>query len=663
MDGYEIYAGKRVAGLKIQFLQHEYKWSNHCITGNTLGWGITASSIPKSKTMLKELEKLAADIEPDRLLGIPVEEMIYSPATGFVRLSAIPLEQGEDQRNNKLVRMLQAADPGEVRPAACFAGLGILFSEEKSSSSNDSEYLPRLTYPSCEEDVNNILKTMNLYDRLPVFLRAVFWCLLEYRGGLNIVAPQWEKKDFTVNSARLMYAVHSLLPESLRKKAGYRSFVWKETEGISFYFSMEPYGRACFDLRQSYPVIPDSESDELSHYFYEKLAAYWKEKPEKYLELMERFSSYLSQSICTGHELEKIQWIFYDSVSCDGEAPVSLDYIAAHLPELMYWGDQDEAFQSIADHCLSHIHAARMTEEQEKVYLTALIEKVSKRSIGQVCGEISRILCQIKERAPKEAHQELLTLKEKNSAIYKGVKSILLKKEGWSQEFRIIEKPEAGEDKNGKDKNKDNKNEENKNKENKNQPDKLNASGNRRENENQAESGSRRGSGNRKKSDRAKITAKQEKTDKMKTGIIKTEAAYRVLEELEEDGQQAASGPFSEFLLTGLPIGFLTGCVMFLSHYSLMIGHWKIAVGMGGMWLILILNYIFLLRSRRQKRPLWMSIGFCLLEGELMEIVAFYFVNQRFRLYFFIVLGVLAAAVQTFNIIRSGREEKNDTSG
>ena len=42
--------------MKIEYLIHEYTWSNHCISGNKLGWGIVASSIPEDRTYLRELE-------------------------------------------------------------------------------------------------------------------------------------------------------------------------------------------------------------------------------------------------------------------------------------------------------------------------------------------------------------------------------------------------------------------------------------------------------------------------------------------------------------------------------------------------------------------------------------------------------------------------------
>ena len=45
--------------MKTEYLIHEYMWSNHCISGNKLGWGITASSMPEDRAYLRELEKLA----------------------------------------------------------------------------------------------------------------------------------------------------------------------------------------------------------------------------------------------------------------------------------------------------------------------------------------------------------------------------------------------------------------------------------------------------------------------------------------------------------------------------------------------------------------------------------------------------------------------------
>ena len=63
--------------MKIEYLIHEYTWSNHCISGNKLGWGIVASSIPEDRTYLRELEKVAQAAVVDKTGRIEVEELVY----------------------------------------------------------------------------------------------------------------------------------------------------------------------------------------------------------------------------------------------------------------------------------------------------------------------------------------------------------------------------------------------------------------------------------------------------------------------------------------------------------------------------------------------------------------------------------------------------------
>ena len=42
--------------------------------------------------------------------------------------------------------------------------------------------------------------------------------------GLNIVAPNWKEEEFAANTQKVMYVIHSLLPQCIREKAGYVSF-------------------------------------------------------------------------------------------------------------------------------------------------------------------------------------------------------------------------------------------------------------------------------------------------------------------------------------------------------------------------------------------------------------------------------------------------------
>ena len=600
-------------------------WSNRCITGNTLGWGITDSSTPQAKTILKELEKLASDIEPDRISGVPVEELIFSPAAGFVRLRAWPFGEGEDQRPNKLVYILSTKDPAERRPCAYFAGSG-----NWGQGGDDPEktgLLPEVSYPQCREDPDEILQSMNLGEQLPVFLKAVFWSLLEYHDSLNIIAPGWEREDFPVRSGRLMYALHCLLPENLRKKAGYRSFAWKNISGPAFYFSKEAYGNAAFDLEQDYPPLSESDQDELSVFFFEKITEIIKRDAGEYGELMKDISDYLDEFSGKGHELEKIQWILCDRIAeaDSGDQPLSLEYILTHLPDLMYWGREDSALEQVSEHFLVYIRGQELSDEQERLYMASLMDKVAKRTFTPVCKELAWILNRRKEREPGAIGQDLSEIKEKNSTVYKGVRSVLLKEGGWSGEFESDQQDQPV------------------------SPKEADRESDRKEEP---------------VMDKSLMKTAEKKDGKMKrhsrsqdAHINEEKENYRVLEE-DEGKQEEAGASFLSFLATGIPVGFLTGCVMFVSHYSLMIGHWKIAVGMAGMWLILMLNYVLFLKSTQHKRPLWMGIGLCLLEGELIEIAASYFVIQRFRLLFFIILGVIAAALQLINIIRTERKSR-----
>ena len=74
---------------------------------------------------------------------------------------------------------------------------------------------------------------------------------------------------------------------------------------------------------------------------------------------------------------------------------------------------------------------------------------------------------------------------------------------------------------------------------------------------------------------------------------------------------------------------------MYLSHYSLMIGHWKIALGMAGMWVLLMLNYEGVILQRKERYPLWKVIGLCLVEGWIIEAAGWFFRSQKGTYYGF----------------------------
>lgn len=655
MDGHEVYAGKRVAELKAQFLQHEYTWSDHCITGNKLGWGVTASSVPASREILREVEKLAADTEPDRMEGIPVEELIYSPVTGFTRMCTLPLEQGEDGRNNKLVKILQTIDPDCKDPAVYFAGMGQAF----AIGPERSGLVPEKALTAVTEDPDQILIEMGLRDKLSVFLRAIFWSLLEYPGSLNIVAAGWDKKDFADKAARLMYAVHCMLPENLRPKAGYRSYAWKENKGTAFYFSKEVYGRACFELDRAYEAASDSSSDQLADYCFDTLARYWMENPELYHKAMEEVSAYLEDHSGKGMELKKVQWIIYDFARREGEGTLPDTFLLQNLPELLYWGSREEKLHETADRILADIHKKELEPDQEDLYIRALLEKVSNRSLADICNEIEYILKKKDCDEYGEAEDLLRMIKDKNVIIYQCIYEDFSEEDEWRKLFLRIDQdglphePFLREE------------------EDQHEPPSFLQNALRRRGEDGELLEESQVEGKNKAEEEgvaADFVTTQDSEDEQNTdekpsiGKSKrkkrnrTEANYRVLSSEEEPKNLQGNG--KEFVLSSLPTGFLTGCVIFMTHYSLMIGHWKIAVGMIGMWLILILNYAWLLKKIQPARHLWMGIGLCLVTGDLIAIVADYFVRQEYRIIYFTILGVIAATIQVVRVVREVLQAK-----
>ena len=114
------------------------------------------------------------------------------------------------------------------------------------------------------------------------------------------------------------------------------------------------------------------------------------------------------------------------------------------------------------------------------------------------------------------------------------------------------------------------------------------------------------------------------------------------------------------FILTGIVQGFMTGCMIYLAHYTVRLGHWKIALGLFGIWILLLCNYWYILRQKGEWRPLWKIWGLCLTEGLLIDMTAWFFPDQRIRLYFFIILGILVFLMQIAAIIQLiGKQEKD----
>lgn len=691
--------------MKIEYLRHVYTWSSQCITGNRLGWGITASSVPKDKKILREMEKLAQAMEPDRTGAVPVEAVVYSPIVGYVRMRAVPAPSGEDNRVNKEIRILQPVhlEKGEVE-ASFLRPLeeNELWESDGWKSQNQTGELPVEEIEGILSSPQTIAKELGIYDRLPALLRAVFLCLFEYSDGLNVADPSWEKDEMAENAAKFMYVVHSLLPEPLRKKAGYRSYAWQQGEGTAFYFSIRPCGSPYMELPDCKIEKVEAEPEELEDIFYEGLAELYQNQPEAYQEFMTRAAAYLDTRNCTGNELCKLQWLFYDWMRREGKKELSRKYLMEHLPELFYWYPKEPALRELTDSIVRWLHQEKWTKEEIFCYVNALQEGVTKSSMERICQELIWVLTDLLSQNRNLAKEVFAEIEHRGRALY-GILLFSARKqtgtilaEIWEEKMGTLERmeeflsvcpgtlPEECKD-------------EivqqgigllNRNlfqEENYYTFDRIMAALNREDQwitvlEDFVEQLT--ASKDKLKDDQLVVACSVERllAHHVPKGEYMTlqkewacrqegqadestvpeenrdmEAQIRSIDTEEEEEEE--EGSFLDFLLTGYPQGFLTGCILFVSHYSLMIGHWKIALGMGGMWLLLMLNYILLLKHKATGRAMWKNIGMCLVEGYLIELVASMFLPQSMRLWFFVILGAAALIIQICNILRFGRED------
>lgn len=676
--------------MRTEYLRHEYTWSNHCITGNALGWGINASSTPKDKKILRELEKIASALEPDRVDGIPVEELVYSPECGFVKMIAIPCDAGEDNRNNKKIYLYQPKEKETDDPANYLA-------PERIWNQPEGEYLETAQIESFRISQDNILIKMNLYDRLPDFFRVVFLCLFEKKQSLNIVAPSWPKKEFAAAARELMYVIHSIIPAPMRKKAGYVSYTDHEIQRVPFYFSSTSFGEKCLDLDEFGKGPGEHVEKGLEDYFFYHLAELYVKKDPLYNVFMKKAADYLDSGSGKGNELAKLEWLFYELCQKEHREALEKQVLLPRIPELLYWSSKDIALHNTADFMMETLHRSSWKRSEKEEYIHILIEGFTKRAQDIICKELRRMLQSLFEEAPEAEAEQLSFIREKNKLVY----GILLTEEfdqkgtfaneifedsmfsfdkmsNYVGDLEMAEISSAMKDRiimDGIGLLNQNLFE----KERYEIFDKIIRQMKREDQwadilkdfvgqlETQAEEFD---DGQletacyveqmleRYRPKEAKGILTGEKRRRMEKHLpVEKEQDAALVVPVEEDEEE---GSFSDYLLGMLPQGFLTGCSLYLSIYSLMIGHWKIAVGMAGIWLILMLNYYYMMLHEEKRYPFWKNLGGCIIMGYLIQCFATMILSQKLRLYYFIILGALTVLVQVAGIFRAkmGKEEK-----
>jgi hypothetical protein len=402
-----------------------------------------------------------------------------------------------------------------------------------------------------------------------------------------------------------------------------------------------------------------------------------------------------------GFHLSKLQWIFYGFSRKEGKEALDKEFLMEHISQLFYWCSKEKIFQETTVEICQWLHGETWSDGEEIHYMELLLDGVTHRARKHICEELRWLLQKNYSENPEETLRRLEMIRQKNVNIYTHLVCEDYEKENTYNgdifkahmgSFRSMNEylspmnleiaPADWKDQ-------------------------IIRSGIALLNQNLfREEGYREFDNIMNRLDRqkqwiiilrdfvAQLESRAELLDdaqlhtacyveqlltqydaRGQKGILQKEQRDRQAknegetivkkekmkeekdweEELEaeyEETWETGGGSFLDFIMTASPQGFLTGCILYLSNYALMIGHWKISVGMAGMWVLLMLNYIYLLQNKKEKYSLWKSIGACVMEGFLIEIFAAFFRSQKMRLYYFILLGVVAVIIQMGNIIR-----------
>ena len=703
MAGYEIYAGKRLAGLKAEFLRHEYTWSKQSI-GGTIGLGITSSSSPKEKIQLREMEKMAGMAEPDSVTGMEVELLMYSPEAGFVKLAVKPVPAGEDQRKNKKVYLYQCMNYHEMDPAVYSIPHG-------SWDHMERIYLPPVELSENWASPREILNRYQLTDRLPDFFRAVFWCV--FRGSTNLaIQVAWDREEYASRAREVMYAIHALLPPTLRKQAGYASWPCGMNRRSSFYFTEKEDNDDLLDLTNGEYIRRNMQEDALDRFFYDTLASIYQRDEKEYREFIQQVEDLIHGRKIDKNTLKEVQCLFLQFCIQHMLDIPALGLVLEELPQLFYAAGDSKAMREICDNLLSYYHMQVWQREDYEHYLKILSEGISRKSEAITLAEMDWTISRYSERYKKLATDYLASLHKERPMLYTklmtnfigkdqsiagrfyrqhreslpvlkdyicameaaalsqavkdrwmldGIEILnqdvfepehfqymtqiaehLGRKKQWVQLMqgfltqlterceeldelqldRACEIEELYSSLSGKQQDKLKEERKNRNEKTEEAVDEMTE-------------------------ERYELIPEEEHTDV---------ELYRSLEEEEK------SGRFLPFLIRGLPYGFLTGSILYLLNYALVIGHWKISLGVGGMWLILMLNYATerIERKKQDGYRLWQALGLCLVEGYIIQTIAWVFLPQTIKVYFFLLLGILTVIIQSIQglILLKKREEE-----
>ena len=612
-----------------QFDCHEYTWSEHGISGTPLGWGIRASSRADDRDLLHRIEKLAASACVDSQGRVPVEELMYETSLGFIKMVSEPACSGKDHRKNIRVRLYHAVQKD--------AGPELYLAPHDQWPAASGSSLPEITVSPIRSGREEILEKYHLLGPgAASFLSLVFSCVGQKKSGC-IGVCDWEENRYAENSAELMLAVHLLLPKKARKYAGYLSFSREARENVPFYFRPVKQGKGHGEADYCLPADSSAEArrcfrpeereyDSPWQYMCASLAGILSRHEE---ETYDRFLDLLDESM-TKDRLESgvdfmltMPWIFYEYYRREGGRRLPRRLLIHAVPQLCYWKAGGLLDESILHFVMDEVRSLRLSEAELRRYLQDLAGGMTSRTKEDILPEITRVMALIEAVDPGGYEQEMDRLETEYRSVFRSLTDMT--GEGTAQ-------PAAGRDS------------------------RTAMSGGltvertggpKNLMETEPESDGRHAP--------EKAAADEQSVVKAAAGKKSLEAETRSLAREEAD-QETES--YLSFLVNSMPQGFLTACMMFLSIYSIKIGHWKIALGMAGVWTLVMMNYQREILEYDLPYPAWMVLGLDLVEGLVVSLAAWLLPSQRIRLLFFLTIGLMTMLSQTIKILRIVRKDR-----
>lgn len=676
--------------MKANFLRHEYTWSKKSI-GGTVGLGIVSSSTPKEKEALREIEKMASMAEADSETGMEVELLMYNPVVGTIKMAVKPAPAGEDQRKNKKVFLYQCEEENASDP-------DIYCIPKGSWESQGDTYLSPITLEEKWDTGRNILVKYHFMDRLPDLFRAVFWCIFRGSQHLAFVAS-WNREEYALFSREIMYAIHKIIPEACRKNAGYASYGCGMNQCSSFYFTDTIPEGDYFDVDGLEYHRKNMREDKLDQFFYDTLARIFWESEPLYYEFFSWVNEGIGEREIDKSILKEMEWMFLQfCLDHQIDIPSSEDILSL-LPQLFYGASDSSILSEIQDNLLYYYHSEEWNREKYVAYLNILENGITKKGEDKILEEMEWVLNEYKKEHKGVVKDYLNNLKKGNpllftkllsrnykeedgvfhdyfensklslskmknclhelvpSVIQEGIKDawmlrgieilnedvfcvdhfkiftdiaqILNRKKQWTEILNGFLNQLRKECENLTD-------------------EQLDAACEiesiyTKVTEGPVEEGLYREKQSR-NHDTEEEDSEERWINKREEEDAMEEEVFRTLEEEREE-------KFLSFFVSGIPYGFLTGCILYLLNYALVIGHWKISIGVAGMWLILMMNYA----NERLRIPngyrMWKALGLCIVEGYIIQVIAWVFLPQNIRVYFFLIVGILTVLIQLIHMI------------